>query len=112
MPGSEAEQPQIRIVVKVSADMHPELYAALSEIENPRGRAERLRFLATSQLLGLSPHAGAGNAMDGTATPVVGRVSQAPTAIPDTLSTTEAESDDLAPSVESLQESFAASLSL
>jgi len=45
-----ADADALRVQVRVTADLHPELFAALSSVR-PRGRADRLRQLA---LLGLT----------------------------------------------------------
>ena len=45
-----ADADALRVQVRVTADLHPELFAALSLVR-PRGRADRLRQLA---LLGLT----------------------------------------------------------
>ncbi|KRW83638.1 hypothetical protein [Marinobacter sp. P4B1] len=40
---------QIRVILKVNEDSHPDLYADLEKVD-PRRRGERLRLLATSEL--------------------------------------------------------------
>jgi hypothetical protein len=50
-----ADVDALRVQVRVTADLHPELFAALVDVR-PRGRADRLRQLA---LLGLTGHSSA-----------------------------------------------------
>ena len=44
---SEPASSVLTIEVKVSQDVHPELFSALASVADPRRRAERLRTLAT-----------------------------------------------------------------
>lgn len=44
----------MRTVVKVNEGRHPELYSELEQLDDPYGRAERLRMLATIGLRGLN----------------------------------------------------------
>ena len=49
-----ADANALRVQVRVTADLHPELFAALVDVR-PRGRADRLRQLALLGLRGQRP---------------------------------------------------------